>query len=44
MIKEANKKVIIYARCSTDEKKQDVEVQLKELRRWCDLPPKKWTL
>lgn len=29
-------KAVIYARCSTDEKKQDVEVQLKELRRYCD--------
>lgn len=29
-------KAIIYARCSTDEVKQDVEVQLKELRRYCD--------
>ena len=29
-------KVIIYARCSTDEKRQDVEVQLKELRDYCD--------
>jgi len=28
-------KAIIYARCSTDEKKQDVEVQLKELRNYC---------
>ncbi|MBF0331369.1 MAG: recombinase family protein [Candidatus Omnitrophica bacterium] len=28
--------VIIYARCSTDENKQDVEVQLKELRRYCE--------
>ena len=28
-------KVVIYARCSTDESKQDVEVQLKELRRYC---------
>jgi len=28
-------KAIIYARCSTDEKKQDVEVQLKELREYC---------
>ena len=27
---------IIYARCSTDESKQDVEVQLKELRRYCE--------
>lgn len=26
----------VYARCSTDEKKQDVEVQLKELRRYCE--------
>ncbi len=31
-----NQKVVIYARCSTDESKQDVEVQLKELRRYCD--------
>lgn len=28
-------KAIIYARCSTDETKQDVEVQLKELREYC---------
>lgn len=28
-------RAIIYARCSTDEKKQDVEVQLKELRDYC---------
>jgi DNA invertase Pin-like site-specific DNA recombinase len=28
-------KVLIYARCSTDESHQDVEVQLKELRRYC---------
>lgn len=28
-------KAIIYARCSTDEKNQDVEVQLKELRNYC---------
>ena len=28
-------KAIIYARCSTDEKKQDVEVQLKQLRDYC---------
>lgn len=28
-------KAIIYARCSTDEKKQDVEVQLKQLREYC---------
>lgn len=29
-------KSLIYARCSTDEKRQDVEVQLKELRRYCE--------
>ena len=29
-------KALIYARCSTDEAHQDVEVQLKELRRYCD--------
>ncbi len=29
-------RAIIYARCSTDESKQDVEVQLKELRAYCD--------
>lgn len=29
-------KAIIYARCSTDESRQDVEVQLKELRAYCD--------
>jgi DNA invertase Pin-like site-specific DNA recombinase len=29
-------KALIYARCSTDESRQDVEVQLKELRRYCD--------
>ena len=28
-------KAVIYARCSTDEARQDVEVQLKELRRYC---------
>lgn len=28
-------KAIIYARCSTDEKRQDVEVQLKQLRDYC---------
>lgn len=31
-----NQKTVIYARCSTDESKQDVEVQLKELRRYCE--------
>jgi len=35
MIKKATK-AVIYARCSTDESKQDVEVQLKELRRYCE--------
>ena len=29
-------KALVYARCSTDESHQDVEVQLKELRRYCD--------
>ena len=29
-------KALIYARCSTDEAHQDVEVQLKELRRYCE--------
>jgi len=29
-------KAMIYARCSTDEQRQDVEVQLKELRRFCE--------
>ncbi len=29
-------KVLIYARCSTSESRQNVEVQLKELRRYCD--------
>lgn len=29
-------KVLIYTRCSTDEAHQDVEVQLKELRRYCE--------
>ena len=28
-------RAIIYARCSTDEKRQDVEVQLKPLREYC---------
>ncbi len=28
-------KAVIYARCSTDETRQDVEVQLGELRRYC---------
>ena len=29
-------KAIIYARCSTDENKQDVEIQLKQLRKYCE--------
>lgn len=29
-------RAIIYARCSTDESKQDTEVQLKELRAYCE--------
>ena len=32
---KAISKVAIYARCSTDESRQDVELQLGELRRWC---------
>ncbi len=28
-------KALIYARCSTDEKKQDVEIQLEELKGYC---------
>jgi len=30
------KRCAIYARCSTDERRQDVEVQLAELRRYCE--------
>jgi len=33
--KKASHRAIIYARCSTDEKRQDVEGQLAELRRYC---------
>jgi len=29
-------KTIIYARCSTDEKKQDVEIQIQQLKEYCD--------
>ena len=29
-------KALIYARCSTDDSNQDVEVQLKEIRRYCE--------
>ena len=33
---QPSEKVIIYSRCSTDEKRQDTDVQLKELRRYAD--------
>lgn len=29
-------KALIYARCSTDESRQDVDIQLKELKGYCD--------
>lgn len=29
-------RAIIYARCSTDEKRQDVEIQLQQLRDYCN--------
>ncbi len=29
-------RAIVYSRCSTDEKRQDVEVQLKQLREYCN--------
>lgn len=29
-------KAVVYARCSTDEKRQNVENQLRELRRYCE--------
>ena len=29
-------KAAIYARCSTDESRQDVATQLSELRRYCE--------
>ena len=29
-------KALLYSRCSTDEKKQDVEIQAKELRRYAE--------
>jgi len=32
---ENKKKAIVYSRCSTDEKKQDVQVQVVELERYC---------
>ena len=35
-------KAILYSRCSTDEKKQDVEVQLKELRRYAEAYGWEW--
>jgi len=33
---ETQIKAVIYARCSTDENKQDVQVQIIELRRYCE--------
>jgi DNA invertase Pin-like site-specific DNA recombinase len=36
MEEQKQKLACIYARCSTDENRQDVEVQLSELRRYCD--------
>jgi DNA invertase Pin-like site-specific DNA recombinase len=36
MEEQKQKLACIYARCSTDENRQDVEVQLCELRRYCD--------
>ena len=36
------KKVAIYVRCSTDEKRQDVDVQLVELRRYCQAYGWRW--
>ena len=35
MEEQKNRLACIYGRCSTDENRQDVEVQLIELRRWC---------
>ena len=32
----ANVKAVLYCRCSTDENRQDTDVQLKELRRYAD--------
>lgn len=32
----AIRKAVIYARCSTDESRQDTEMQLAELRRYCE--------
>lgn len=29
-------KAVLYARCSTDEKKQDVQLQLQDLRHYCE--------
>lgn len=33
---QTENRVVIYARCSTDENHQDVDVQLKELRRYAE--------
>ena len=30
------RKAVIYARCSTEENRQDTENQLRELRRYCE--------
>jgi DNA invertase Pin-like site-specific DNA recombinase len=34
---EEQARAAIYARCSTDERRQDVDVQLAELRRYCQV-------
>ena len=33
---QPSERVVIYSRCSTDEKRQDTDVQLKELRRYAE--------
>lgn len=33
---DRTKRAVVYARCSTDENRQDVDVQLKELRRYVE--------
>lgn len=35
-MKKGKKKVVLYARCSTDEDRQDVDKQIKELTRYCE--------
>lgn len=35
-MQKSNTRAVIYARCSTDEKKQDVQLQLQDLRRYCE--------